>query len=142
MKPSFNIEDKPFKQHPFPKKVGQDEEIRSRILEQTIDAGNDNPESNRIVWAAAAAVAVFVVLFGVLSQIDYSISVYGTTKIAQHDAEQYYDYELNELSLNDVYNELEEHDVEPTSTEMLSSKDIANYLSYEDLTTYELIEAL
>ena len=142
MKPSFNIEDESLKKHSFPKKVGQEEEIRARILEQTVDAGNDNALSNRVAWAAAAAVAVFVGLFGILSQIDYSISVYDTTKIAQQDAEQYYTYELNELSLSDVSAELDEIDVASASMEQLTATDIIKYLSYEDLTTYELSEAL
>ncbi len=141
MKPSFNIEDPSLKQDAFSKKVGQNEELRARILEQTTSAGNDNTTSNQVVWAAVAGVAVFVTLFGILSQIDYSISLYDTTLIAEQDAEDFYNQEIDELSLTELSYEIEPtHEINIT-TGNLSDDEIANYLTYADVTTYDLSNA-
>ena len=141
MKPPFNIDDASLKKTSFHKKVGQDEELRNRILELTINAGQDNATSNQVVWAAVAGIAVFVTLFGVLSQIDYSISLYDTTIIAQQDAEDYYNQEIDELSLYDLTNEVNTLSSDTISAENLSDEEIATYLTYADISTYDLSQA-
>lgn len=136
----FNIEDDSLKKQTFHTKKGQEEQLRASILEQTIYAGQDNTTSNQVVWAAAAGVVFFALLFGILSKVDYSISLYNTTIIAQQDAEEYYNQEIDELSLFVITQEINSSNNQ-ISTDNLTDDEITTYLTYTDVSTYDLSQA-
>ncbi len=139
MKENFNISNEGLRNNPFPKRAGDAQRIKDGISK----AMNEKPEtkqSKRVIYAAAAGIIIITGLFSFLSRMNLDVDFYSSSPIAEIEAKQFEDFELNKLEISELSEATSQIQTAGVTLNGYEAEDIINYLSQSEISTYELEE--